>query len=161
MDIVRIAALVLATVTTGLVTGVFYGFQVSVLLAFRELDDRTYVDVNQRINRLIQNGRFFASFLGSVVFSALAAVLMLGGDRGSVLLPAGIAFVLNLVAFMVTGGGNVPLNRQLDTANPDVDAATARKRYERPWTRLNGIRGWLHGAALVASCLALIAYGAL
>ncbi|OLF06614.1 hypothetical protein BLA60_30545 [Actinophytocola xinjiangensis] len=160
MDIVRIAALVAATVTTGLVTGVFYGFQVSVLIALREVDDRTYVDVNQRINRVIQNPKFFLSFLGSVVFSAAAMVLMFGGDRGSVLLPAAIGFGLNLVAFMVTGGGNVPLNRQLDEAGAATDPAVARQRYERPWTRLNNVRGWLHVGAFGALCWALIAYGA-
>lgn len=160
MDIVRVAALILATVTTGLVAGLFYGFQVSVLIAMREVDDRTYVDVNQRINRVIQNGAFFLSFLGSVVFSALAAGLLLGGDRGSVLLPAGIAFALNLVAFLVTGGGNVPLNKQLDAADATSDPATTRRRFEAPWTRLNAIRATLHTAALVTLCWALIAYGA-
>src|SRR5262245_58934995 len=157
MDIVRVAALVLATVTTGLVTAVFYGFAISVLIAMRDVDDRTYVDLNQRINRVIQNGAFFFSFLGSVVFSAIGAALLLGGP-GSALLPAIIGFVLNLVAFLVTGGGNVPLNKQLDSAKGDP--AVARRAYERPWTRLNTIRTWLHVLAFGALCWALVAFGA-
>ncbi|HEX2132221.1 MAG TPA: anthrone oxygenase family protein [Actinophytocola sp.] len=160
MDIVRVAALVLATVTTGLVAGLFYGFAISVLIAMRGVDDRTYVEVNQRINRDIQNGPFFLIFLGSVLFSAVAAALLLGGDRGSVLLPAALGFVLNLVAFLVTGGGNVPLNKQLEAAGQAADPTAVRRRYEVPWTRLNTVRTVLHLGAFGALCWALVAFGA-
>jgi uncharacterized membrane protein len=161
MDIVRVAALVLATVTTGLVTGLFWGYAISVVISMRALDDRTYVELKQRINRDIQNGRFFLVFLGSVAVSALAAVLLLGGDRGSVLLPAVVAFVLNLVAFFVTGGGNIPLVQQLAAAGRATDPTAVRRRYEEPWNRLNVVRMVLHLGAFGALCWALVAFGAL
>ncbi len=160
MDIVRVAALILATVTTGLITGLFYGFAISVLIALRGLDDRTYVEVKQRINRDIQNGPFFVIFLGSVLFNAVAAVLLLGGDLGAVLLPTVIGFLLNLVAFLVTGGGNLPLVRQLEAAGPTPDPTAVRRRYENPWNRLNTIRTVLHLGAFGALCWALVAFGA-
>ncbi|HEY7596197.1 MAG TPA: DUF1772 domain-containing protein [Actinophytocola sp.] len=162
MQILQVAVLVLATMTTALVTGLFYGFAMSVLVAMRDVDDRTYVEVNQKINRAILNGRFMVIFLGSVLLSALAAVLLLAGDRGAALAPAGLAFALNLVAFLVTGGGNVPLNKQLDAAGrPDTMAhpTRVRTRYEAPWTRLNSIRTALHFAAFGCLCWALVAFG--
>lgn len=162
MQILQVSVLVLATIATALVTGLFYGFGMSVLVAMREVDDRTYVEVNQKINRAILNGRFMSIFLGSVVLSAVAAVLLLAGGRGPALAPAVLAFVLNLVAFLVTGGGNVPLNKQLDAAGPTQSlarAGTVRRRYEAPWTRFNSIRTWLHFAAFGCLCWALVAFG--
>ena len=99
-------------------------------------------------------------FLGTVLFSAVAALLQLGGDRGSVLLPAAIGFVLNLAAFLVTGRGNVPLNNQLEAAGKSTDPTVTRQRYERPWRRFNTIRTVLHLGAFVALCWALVAFGA-
>jgi uncharacterized membrane protein len=160
MDIVRVAALVLATVTTGLVAGLFYGFVISVLITLRGIGDRTYVDVKQRINRDIQNGPFFLIFLGSVLFSAVAAVLLLGGDHASVLLPAAIGFLLNLLGFLVTGGGNIPLVKQLAAAGRAADPTVVRRRYEGPWNRLNTVRTVLHLGAFGALCWALMAFGA-
>lgn len=161
MDVIRVATLVLATVSTGIVAGLFYGFSISVLVTMRGVDDRSYVDLNQRINRDIQNGRFFLVFLGSVLVNAVAVVLLLGGGRDSVLLPAVIGLVLYLVAFFVTVAGNLPLVYQLAAAGRATDPAVARRRYERPWTRLHTIRTVFHFGAFGSLCWALVAFGAL
>ncbi len=161
MDIIRVAALVLAIVSTGLVAGIFYGFSISVLVTMRGVDDRTYVDLKQKINRDIQNGRFYLVFVGAVPLHVLAIVLLLGGGRGSVLLPSIIGLVVYLVAFVVTVAGNLPLVAQLDKAGANADPAAARRRYEDPWNRLHAIRTFLHTAAFGAFCWALIAFGAL
>lgn len=161
MDIVRIAALVLATVSTGLAAGIFYGFSISVLVTMRGVDDRTYVDLNQKINRDIQNGRFYLVFVGSVPLHVLAIVLLLGGGRGSVLLPTVIGLVLYLVAFVITVAGNLPLVAELDRAGRTSDPTAVRHRYEGPWNRLHTIRTILHTGSFGALCWALMAYGAL
>jgi uncharacterized membrane protein len=158
MDTVRVVTLVLATLSTGMAAGVFYGFSISTLITMRGVDDRTYVDLNRRINRDIQNGRFFLVFLGSVLFDVLAVVLLLGGDHGSALLPAVIGLALYLVAFAITVGGNLPLVYQLDRAGPAADPAAARHRYEGPWTRMHTIRTVFHVAAFGALCWALASW---
>lgn len=161
MDAVRLAALVLATISTGMVAGIFYGFSISVLVTMRGVDDRTYVDLNQKINRDIQNGRFYLVFVGAVPLHVLAIVLMLGGGRGSVLLPAIIGLVVYFAAFVVTVAGNLPLVAQLDKAGARSDATAVRRRYEAPWVRFHTIRTILHTGAFGAFCWALIAFGAL
>lgn len=55
--------LALATITTALVAGVFYGFAVSVNLAFARLPDATYIMAMQAINEAIVNPFFAVSFL--------------------------------------------------------------------------------------------------
>jgi uncharacterized membrane protein len=160
MDIVRLVALALATISSGLIAGLFYGYHVAMVTSLRAVDDRTYVTVNQKINIHILNGGFFLPYLGSAVFSALAAVLLLGGDRGSVLVPIILAFVLNVAAILVTGAGNIPLNRELDRSKLD-QATTTRERFEKPWNRFNALRSLLHTLGFVCTCWALLAFGAL
>lgn len=161
MDAVRLAALVLATISTGMVAGIFYGFSISVLVTMRGVDDRTYVDLNQKINRDIQNGRFYLVFVGAVPLHVLAIVLLLGGGRGPVLLPAILGLVVYFAAFVVTVAGNLPLVAQLDKAGSRGDATEVRRRYEGPWVRLHTIRTILHTGAFGAFCWALVAFGAL
>jgi uncharacterized membrane protein len=160
MDTVRLVALVLATISSGLIAGLFYGYHVAVVTALRAVDDRTYVKLNQSVNKHILNGGFFLPYLGSAVFSAVAAVLLFGGDHGSVLLPTGLAFLFNVAAILVTGGGNIPLNNAIDRSTLD-QAATARERFEKPWNRFNALRSWLHTLGFGCTCWALVAFGAL
>ncbi|MCT2581958.1 anthrone oxygenase family protein [Actinophytocola gossypii] len=160
MDTVRLVALVVATVSSGLIAGLFFGYHAAVVTALRAMDDQTYVNVNRNVNKHIQNGRFFLTFFGSALFSAVAAVLLLGGGRGSVLLPTGLAFLFNMAAIVVTIGGNIPINNAVDRSTPDQASAT-RERYETRWNRFNAIRSWLHGLGFGCLCWALVAFGAL
>lgn len=160
MDTVRLVALILATVSSGLIAGLFYGYHVAMVTSLRGVDDRTYVTVNQQVNIHILNGGFFLPYLGSAVFSAVSAALLFGGGRGSVLLPTVLAFVFNVAAILVTGGGNIPLNREIDRSSLD-QATKTRERFEKPWNRFNAIRSWLHSLGFVCMCWALIAFGAL
>ncbi|GAB3429048.1 anthrone oxygenase family protein [Actinophytocola sediminis] len=160
MDAVRLVALVLATISSGLIAGLFYGYHVAVTTALRGVDARAFVTFNQQVNKHILNGGFFLPYLGSAVFSALAAVFLFGGDRGSVLLPTVLAFGFNVVAILVTGGGNIPINNAIDRSNLN-DATATRERYEQRWNRFNAIRSLLHSLGFLSLCWALIAYGAL
>ena len=57
---------------TGLVAGLFYGYQCSVINGLGALKDREYLSAFQNINRVIQNPVFLARFLGCVVLLPLA-----------------------------------------------------------------------------------------
>jgi len=69
----RVLTLTLATLTTGLVAGVFYAYEISVNLGLAAQPDESYVATMQAINEKIQNPLFFASFFGAVL-SLLAAL---------------------------------------------------------------------------------------
>jgi uncharacterized membrane protein len=145
------AALLAATVATGLLAGVFYGFACSVMIALRRVDDGVFVEVMQKINAAIQNGWFMLSFLGGLVFTVVAGALHLGTDT---VVPLAVALAFNLAAVVVTFGVNIPLNIQLDRARRG-DPATARRRFEGRWTRWNVVRALLATASFGFLCWAL------
>jgi hypothetical protein len=62
---VRALALSSATLTTGLIAGVFYAYAVSVNLGLAAQPDADYVAALQAINERIQNPLFFLSFFGA------------------------------------------------------------------------------------------------
>jgi uncharacterized membrane protein len=74
---VRVLTLGGATLTTGLIAGVFYAYAVSVNLGLGVQPDASYVATMQAINERIENPLFFLSFFGAVLFllAALSAHL--------------------------------------------------------------------------------------
>jgi hypothetical protein len=56
-----------ATLTTGLIAGVFYAYAVSVNLGLAAQPDAAHVAAMQAINERIQNPVFFLSFFGAVL----------------------------------------------------------------------------------------------
>lgn len=163
MEIAQTLALVAATVTTGLVSGLFYGFAISVMPALRDGDDRTFVDVMQRINVAILNGWFVLGYIGALVFTALAAGLQFGGGDRDALVPTVSALVCYLASMMVTGRVNIPLNNALAAAGaPDgiAQPRAVREAFERPWVRSNVVRALLCTAATGLLCWALVLHGA-
>ncbi|GAB4582701.1 anthrone oxygenase family protein [Nocardia sp. IFM 10818] len=162
MFALRIAALVAATLSTGLIAGVFYAYANSVMLALRQSDDRTMIDVMQKINVVILNPWFMIGFLGTVGFSVLAVALHLGKDVRTTLIWLVVALVLNIIAFAVTAGLNVPLNNQLEAAGDPgqiADLAAVRAQFESAWIRWNILRAVLHTLAFLVLCGALFVAG--
>ncbi|MEU8928226.1 hypothetical protein AB0D10_46310, partial [Kitasatospora sp. NPDC048545] len=54
-----------ATVAMGLMAGLFFAFDVSVMPGLAAGDDRTYVTAMQHINKSIENGMFGLVFVGA------------------------------------------------------------------------------------------------
>ncbi|MEU2176280.1 anthrone oxygenase family protein [Nocardia sp. NPDC019219] len=162
MTATRLAALVLATLATGLIAGLFYAYVNSVMPALARTDDRAMIDVMQKINVVIINPWFMIAFLGTVGFTILAAALHLGREHRSTLIWIVLALVLNVVAFAVTSGLNVPLNDQLAAAGDPAsitDLAAVRADFESAWVRWNLLRGVLHTLAFLVLCGALVVAG--
>lgn len=162
MFALRMAALVAATLSTGLIAGLFYGYANSVMPALNQTDDRTMIDVMQRINVVILNPVFMIGFMGTVAFTILAAALHLGKDSRTTLIWIGIALVLNVIAFAVTSGLNVPLNDQLAAAGDPAqigDLAAVRSQFESSWVRWNIVRAAVHALAFLALMGALFVAG--
>ncbi|MEU3015428.1 DUF1772 domain-containing protein [Nocardia asteroides] len=162
MFAVRMAALVAALLSTGLIAGVFYAYAISVMPALARTGDRTLIDVMQKINVVIINPWFMLGFMGTVGFTALAAVLTLGKEHRTTLIWIGVALALNVIAFAVTAGMNVPLNDALAAAGDPAaiaDTAAVRADFEAAWVRWNILRAVLHTAAFLVLCGALFAAG--
>lgn len=157
----RALTLALATLTTGLIAGVFYAYSVSVNLGLAAQPDASYVATMNAITERIENPLFFASFLGAVVFllAALAAHYSRRPRSGRFWLIA-LACVLYIGgSFLLTAFVNVPMNEELARVASDVstgELSRARAAYEEPWNFWNGVRtvfSFLAFLVLVGACL--------
>jgi uncharacterized membrane protein len=166
MDGFRVGVLIAATMSMGLMAGVFGLYAHTVMPGLRRTDDRTFVAAYQAMDRAIINPWFMAGgFLGALVLTGLAAALHLGGGRGAVLAWVLAAFVLYLVAVVITVAVNLPLNDGLKAAgDPDriPDLAAVRERFNEPrWARWNVVRALTSTAAVGCLAWALVEHGQL
>jgi uncharacterized membrane protein len=158
----RTATLIGATLTTGLMAGLYYGFACSVMPGLGQTDDRTFVGAMQWINVKILNGWFALSFAGSLLLTAAAAGLHLRQDGRSALPWIVAALVLYGLTLVTTMGINVPLNNRLDAAGPAgeiADPAAARRGFEAVWVRWNLVRAVVCAAAFCCLIWALVLHG--
>ncbi|MFF7341811.1 DUF1772 domain-containing protein [Streptomyces sp. NPDC008163] len=162
MEIAQTLALIAATVTTGLVSGLFYGFAISVMPALRGTGDRTFIDVMQRVNVAILNGWFVLGYIGALVFTGLAVGLQFGGGNRDAVVPTVAALVCYIASMGVTSRLNIPLNNALEAAGP-VDGIArpeaVRAAFEGAWARGNVLRTLLCVAATGLLCWALVLNG--
>lgn len=123
--------LIAATIAVGLMAGVFGLYAVAIMPGLRGTDDRTFVGAFQAIDRAILNPVFLSVFVGALLLTGLAVALQLGSGRWDVSAWVVAAFVLYLIAFIVTVRINVPLNDGIKAAGVlDGSAELARVRDE-------------------------------
>jgi uncharacterized membrane protein len=142
MDVVRVVSLMAATISMGLVAGVFGLYAHTIMPGLGRTDDRTFVGAFQAIDRAIINPWFLGGgFFGALVITIVAAITQLGRNG----LPWVVAaLVLYLVTFAITMAVNVPLNDGIKAAgDPDriTDLGAVRRRFnEARWTSWNLVR---------------------
>jgi uncharacterized membrane protein len=157
------ATLVAATMTVGLMAGVFGLYAHAIMPGLGKTDDRTFVDAFQSIDDAIINPLFLPTLVGALVLTGLAAVLHLRGDGGAVLPWIVAALVLYLAVFVITVGVHVPLNDDLKAAgDPDgiADLAAVRERFDEDrWVRWNIVRAVASTSAFGCLAWALVQYG--
>ncbi len=163
MDVLRTVVLVVATLGSGLMAGVFALYGNSIMPGLRTVDDRTFVGAFQAMDRAIINPLFMAAFMGTLVTSGLAAGLHLGDEWSDVLPWCVAAFVLYLLVVVATVAVNVPLNDALKAAgDPDEidDLARVRRDFDEPkWVRWNLARALATTAAFACLAWALVEHG--
>ncbi|MFJ7593150.1 DUF1772 domain-containing protein [Streptomyces sp. NPDC097617] len=162
METARLASLIAATVTMGLVSGLFYGFAVSVMPGLKRTDDRTVIEVMQHINKAILNGWFVLGYIGAFLFTALALALHIPSDGRDVLPALIAALVCYILSMGLTNKVNIPLNNALEKAGPVArigDPAAVRRAFEGPWARANVWRTLLCTAAVGFLAWALYLHG--
>jgi len=149
-----------ATLTTGLVAGVYYAYAVSVNLGLAAQPDASYVATMQAINERIENPLFFLTFFGAALFPLAALAAHYRRPRSGQFWLVALASVLYIGgSFLLTSFVSVPMNNHL--ADVDLDAparvlADARDAYEGPWEFWNGMRAVfsvLAFLALIGACL--------
>ena len=145
-----------AVVTAGLAAGLFFFNASTVMPALGDLDDRTFVEVMDKINDAVYNPLFFAVLLGAPVLIAVAAVQQRRGDDPAAARWTWAALALYVAGLLVTTAINVPLTDDLVAAQPNnaSEFATVRENFEDPFNASDIVRTILHTAAL--ACLALI-----
>lgn len=135
--------LIITTVLTALIAGLFYAYSCSVVLGLGKLNDTEYLKAMQNINREILNPFFFMSFMGTAVLLPVSAFLMRGQQPAFIfLLLAALAYVIGV--FGVTIAGNVPMNDTLDKFDISNSTREAikqmRESFENRWNFFNNIR---------------------
>jgi uncharacterized membrane protein len=159
----KLVTLLGATVTTGLMAGVFGLYAHTIMRGLGKTDDRTFVGAFQAIDRAIINPLFMAAFFGALVLSGVAAVLYLRDDGGSVVPWVAAAGALYLVVFVITIAVNVPLNDDIKAAgDPDqiADLAAVRAAFhETRWVAWNVVRAVANTAAFLCLTWALVLHG--
>src|SRR5215213_669155 len=111
---VRTLTLGLATLSTGLVAGVFYAYAVSVNFGLAAQPDASYVATMQAINARIQNPAFFASFFGAALLLLAALAVHIPRPRTGRFRLVALACALYIVGgFLLTAFVNVPMNEEL------------------------------------------------
>jgi uncharacterized membrane protein len=161
MSTLRPVLLLGATITMGLVAGVFALYAHTIMPGLRNTDDHTFVAAFQSIDRAIINPWFMAGgFVGALLFTLAAAATNLGRAALPWILAA---LVLYLIACVITIAVNVPLNDAIKAAgNPDHirDLAGVREQFhEVRWAAWNLVRVATSTCAFGCLAWALVLYG--
>jgi uncharacterized membrane protein len=163
MSGLRSVTLIAATMTIGLVAGVFGFYSHTVMRGLAGTADRTFIAAFQSLDRAIINPWFMVTFVGALLFTGAAVLLHLPSDVRGPLPWLVVALVLYLVAFGITIAVNVPLNDALKAAgDPDTipDPAAVRARFdEARWAAWNLVRTITTTLAFATLCWALITAG--
>lgn len=159
----ELLTLMLATLTTGLMAGVFGDWAHTIMRGLGATDDRTFVRTFQALDRAIMNPLFMATFLGAPALSGVAALLYLRDDDRSVLPWVVVAFVLYLVGFVITMVVHVPMNNGIKAAGDPggiADLAAVREAFnEKRWIAWHVVRTVATTAAFGCLAWALVLHG--
>lgn len=145
--------LIAAVVCMGLMAGLFWGFDISVMPGLGDSDDRTFVTAMQNINADIENGLFGLVFTGALLVPGIAAVVLLVQRRRGAALWAAIATVAYLIVLALTMGVEIPLNTTLANAGPAdkiADLHKVRTDFEGVWVTVNHFRSLFCTIAVAA-----------
>ena len=143
---------------TGLLAGLFYGYDCSVTKGLENISNVAYLEAFQAINKAIQNAYFFMSFMGCLFILPITTWLSyktFSATTFYLLLVATLVYTIGV--FGITIFGNIPLNEQL--AKISISSATEselsilRNAFERPWNFYHKIRTV---ASIICFCLTII-----
>jgi uncharacterized membrane protein len=145
-----------ATIGSGVVGGVLFGFSAFVMDALDRLPADRSIEAMQSINRRAPTAGFMIAMVGTAVLAVVvgADAAARTGERSGGLALAGA--LLFLASTAITARFHVPLNDRLaGVMTPHGAAEQVWRDYARPWTTGNHVRAALAIAA--ATCFGLSA----
>ncbi|MCC9071077.1 DUF1772 domain-containing protein [Flavobacterium sp. F-65] len=136
--------LLLTTLLTGLLAGIFFTWTNAVTPGIGHLDDINYLRAFQNMNRSIVNPLFLIVFLGPVLLSFVTVYLYKSNHHYILWLLLLAAIIYLIGVFLITIMGNIPLNSLLDKTDLTnitlEDAKSLRDQFEVKWNFLHLIR---------------------
>ena len=132
--------IILATVGSGMVTGLLFAFSNFIMRALAELPDDKGMFTMQRVNETIINPVFFLLFFGTPLLCSLIAInffMQYESPNNLLLLLGALTYLIG--PFGITLLFNVPLNNQLAITSPS-DAKDIWPGYQKKWQRWNHYR---------------------
>ncbi|MEN8788377.1 MAG: anthrone oxygenase family protein [Flavobacteriaceae bacterium] len=156
----RLSTLLIATLLTGLSAGLCFTWSNAVTTGLARLDDVSYLQAFQQMNRTIINPVFLLVFFGPSLFALITTIQhrFLPAQMLWMLIFATVAYFLGVT--LVTVFGNVPINEALDSTDlseiSDSGAQALRTMFEDKWTKYHLIRTYasiLSFSLLILVCL--------
>jgi uncharacterized membrane protein len=142
--VLRTGVLLAATMTTGLMAGVFANWSNAIMPGLNNVDDRTFVTAFRALDAAITNPLFLGGFTGAMLLIALSATLHHRVEHRPVLWWVGAALLCYLAVLVTTFGVNEPLNEHFRTGGESgagADFAAVRAQLdEARWTAWNTAR---------------------
>lgn len=152
--------LLLTTLLTGLLAGIFFTWTNAVTPGIGHLDDINYLRAFQNMNQSIVNPLFLIVFLGPVLLSFVTVYLYKSNHHYILWLLLLAAIIYLIGVFLITIMGNIPLNNLLDKTDLTnitlEDAKSLRDQFEVKWNFLHLIRtitATLSFLSLIIVCL--------
>ena len=158
-----LASIVATAVLLGcaLMAGVFFAFSSFVMKALARAPAAQGIAVMQTVNIVVLNPSFLLAFMGTAVLSLALGVLALSNwddPTAPFFLAGAICYLAG--TFLVTMGGNVPLNDRLAAVTANDDAARAVwSHYLKRWTQWNHVRTAAATAAVLLCAVGLTQTG--
>jgi len=149
--------LIVASVGSGLVAGVFFAFSTFIMRALQQIPKAPGIAAMKRINVTVLNPLFFLAFFGTGIVCLLIVYLVLTGEieknSGLLLAGSGAYVVFCLLSTIVF---NVPLNNRLEAMSAEsAEAESFWAFYNRRWLFWNHVRTVASLVAAVLFALAL------
>jgi len=158
---IQTITLLLATLSTGIMAGIFFTWSNAVTTGLARLTDLEYLRAFQSMNRTILNPAFFLAIFGPVILLPLSSFFQFKSASSTLfwlLLAASLVYITGVI--IVTFSGNIPLNEILDKSALDgfslEEAKSLRDRFENKWNSLNWIRTYSSLSAfllLIITCI--------
>ena len=152
--------LIITTLSSGLMAGLFYSWSVSVTLGLAKIGNANYLQAFQSMNRAILNPAFFIFFMGLVILLPLVSYMYSTSlsTQFWLILSATILYMLGVM--VVTIFGNVPMNNTLEVLQIESmsleQMSSFRLGFESKWNNLNMIRTICSSFSFVLLILACI-----
>ena len=137
--------IIVATLSTGLMAGIFFTWTNAVKPGIGTLDDMTYMKAFQAMNRLILNRLFYIVFILPVLTISISTYMSFGSTKLYVFelfLLSTLLYMLGV--FLITILGNIPLNELLENTDLEkislTELSDLRGKIENKWNNFNLIR---------------------